>query len=137
MTKQPVEQISTTVLPSYLDLVLAPLAHVNVDVKIDFTDAGLLGAVRAAFMPTAGTGAGISDIDQSQASPLRNPAAALAGELPRQHDLFAAFAGPNDMRTQFAMPAVISAGDLLLPEDSIAEESVGRAWHRKGYALLS
>ena len=111
--------------------VLSPLAHVNVDVEIYFADAGLLRAVRAAFMPAAGMGAGISDMSQSKTAPLRKPAAALAGELPRQHDLFAASVGPDDMWTQLTMPAVVAAGDLLLPADRIAEESVGCARHRQ------
>ena len=146
MTKQPVGQITTPfalMTRSFAwgrwdnrllrihspTAVLSPLADVNVDVEIYFADAGLLRAVRAAFMPAAGMRAGISDISQPQTAPLRKPAAALAGELPCQHDFFAASVGPDDMGTQFTMPAVIAAGDLLLPADRIAEEGVGCARH--------
>jgi hypothetical protein len=113
--------------------VLAPLAHVNVDVEIDLADASLLGPVRAAFVPAAIARAGIPDIGKPQASPLRQLARTFPGELPRQHDLFAAFVGADDVRTQFAHAAVIAADDLLFGEDGVAEEVIGGAGHgRKG-----
>src|ERR1700722_15813395 len=40
------------------------------------------------------------------------------------------------MRAQFAISAVIHAGDLLLTEDRVAEKSVDRAGHRDRIAGL-
>ncbi len=48
-----------------------PLTDVNVDVEIDIADAGLRRAMRAALMPASPARAGIADIGQLQASPLR------------------------------------------------------------------
>jgi hypothetical protein len=109
--------------------VLPPLTHMDIDIEIDIADAGLFGAVRATFMPAAATRAGVSDIGKPQTAPVRQLARALAGELPRQHDFLAAFAGADDVRTQFAGAAVITAHDLLLREDGMAKEAVGGAGH--------
>ena len=109
---------------------LPPLPHVNIDIEIDIADAGLPGAVRAAFVPRAAAGAGVSHIGQFQAAPLRQFAAAFAGELPRQHDLFAALVDADDVGTQFAGAAVLAAHDLLLAQDGVAEQGVGVASHR-------
>ena len=109
---------------------LPPLANVDIDIEIDLADAGLRCAMGAAFMPAAIAGARIPDVGQSQTTPLRQLAAAVAGKLPGQHDLFAAPAGADDVRTQFARAAIIAAHDLLLGADGVAEESVGGAGHR-------
>ena len=53
---------------------LSQLAHLNVDVDINYGHALLRRLVRAAFIPTAFARTGISDIGQSQASPLRKRA---------------------------------------------------------------
>ncbi len=82
-------------------------------------------------------GAGVPDVGQSQAPPLRQWARAFSGELPRQHDLFAAFVGADDMRTEFAGAAVIAALDLLLGEDGVAEEGIGGAWALDFFAKWS
>src|SRR6478672_2902066 len=107
-----------------------PLAHMDVDIEIDRTDAGLLGAMRAALVPAAVAQAGIAHIGEPQAAPLRQPARALAGELPGKDDLFAILVGADDVRAQFAETAVIAADHLLLGEDGVAEEDVGSAGHR-------
>ena len=70
----------------------------HVDVEIDIADAGLRGAMRAAFMPMARAGSRIPDIGEPQAAPLRQPARALAGELPGKDDLFAILVGADDVR---------------------------------------
>ena len=93
----------------------------NVDVDIDVADAGLRRAMRAALMPAAPARAGIADIGQLQASPLRQRPRALAAELPGQHDLFAASIGADDVRAQLAKPAVIAADNLLLAENGVAK----------------
>ena len=101
-------------------------ANMNVDVEIDPADAGLFGAVRAAFVPAAVLRAGIPDTGKPQASPLRQLARAFACELPRQHDFFAAFVKANDMRAQFAVTALIGANHLLLSADRVAKERTKR-----------
>ena len=78
---------------------LPALAHIDVDVEIDFADAGLRRAMRAALMPAAFARVCLADIRKLQAAPLRQGARAFAGELPGQHDLFAAPAGADDVRT--------------------------------------
>src|SRR3981189_1169222 len=115
---------------------LPPLAHVDVDIEIDLADTGLLRTMRAAFVPAAIAGARIPDVGQSQTPPLRQLAAAFASELPGQHDLFAALAGADDVRTQFVRAAVIAADHLLPGEDGVAEESVGGAGHRQNNVLV-
>src|ERR1700732_347465 len=74
-------------------------------------------------------GAGVPDVGQSQAPPLRQWARAFSGELPRQHDFFAVLVGADDVRAEFARAAVIAAHDLLLGEDGVAEEGIGGAGH--------
>ena len=100
---------------------LPPFANVNVDVEIDVADAGLLGAMRTALMPAAITRAGILHIGKSQTPPLRQLAAAFAGELPGQHGFLAALVGADDVRAQFAAATVIAAHHLLLGKDGVAE----------------
>jgi hypothetical protein len=102
---------------------------VNVDIEIDLADAGLFGPMRTAFMPAAIAGAGVPDIGKPQAAPLRQLAAAAAGELPGQHNLFAGPVGADDVRTEFAGAAAIAADHLLLGEDGVAEEGVAGARH--------
>jgi hypothetical protein len=58
-------------VPSIRGLLLPQFANMNVDVEFDLADAGLFHPVRAAFVPAAVACAGIPDIGQSQASPLR------------------------------------------------------------------
>jgi len=48
-----------------------PLANVNVDVEIDIAHAGLRRLMRAAFMPAALARAGVADVLQLEAAPLR------------------------------------------------------------------
>src|SRR5882724_8557346 len=115
---------------------LSQLAHVNVDVEIDPADTNLLGLVGAASMPASIARAGILDVGKFQAPPLRQPAAAFAGKLPGQHDLFAASVGADDVRTQFAGTAVIAAHDLPFGEDGVAEEGVGGAGHRGSLTIF-
>jgi hypothetical protein len=110
-------------------IALSPLTHVNVDVEIDIGHAFLRRLVGAAFMPAPIAGAGVPDIGQSQAPPLWQRARTFSGELPRQHDLFAAFVGADDVRADFAGTAVIAAHDLLFGEDGVAEEGIGGAGH--------
>jgi len=50
---------------------LSQLAHVNIDVEIDIADASLRTAMRTSLVPGSVTRAGISDIGQPQAPPLR------------------------------------------------------------------
>jgi len=69
------------------------------------------------------------DLGESQTAPLRQLAAVRSGKLPGQHDLLAVLVGANDVRTQFAVGAVVCADDLLSSEDRVAEEGVGWAWH--------
>jgi hypothetical protein len=102
---------------------------VNVDVEIDIADAGLLRAVRAALMPAASARTSVSDVCHFQTSPLRQPAAAFAGELSGQYGFLAVLVGADDMRTQFAREAVVGADHLPFGKDRIAEESVGGAGH--------
>src|SRR4030088_32189 len=115
---------------------LPPLANVDVDIQIDRADAGLCRTVRAAFMPAAFSRAGILHVGEFETSPLRQLAAALAGKLPGEHDLFTALVGADDVRTQFAMAPLIAADHLLLPEDGVAEEIVGGAMHRKNVLVM-
>jgi hypothetical protein len=70
----------------------------DVNIKIDRADAGLLGAMRAALVPAAVAQAGIAHIGEPQAAPLRQPARALAGEVPGKDDLFAILVGADDVR---------------------------------------
>ena len=111
---------------------LSQLAHVNVDVEVDVTDAGLRGAVRAALVPWPVTRAGVSDFGKPQASPLRQLAATFSGKLPRQYGFLAALVGAQDMGTQFAMAAFIGADHLLFGQDRIAEQGVSGAGHLDG-----
>ena len=101
----------------------------NVDIEIDPGHALLRRLVRAALMPAAISCAGISDIGDFQASPLRQLAAAFPTELPRQHGFLAILVGADDVRTQFARAAVVGAGHLLLGKDRVTEEDVGGAGH--------
>ena len=101
----------------------------NVDVEIDLRHALLWRLVGTALVPAAISCAGISDIGEFQASPLRQLAAAFPAELPRQHCLLAAFVGADDVRTQFAIAAVVGARHLLLGKDRVTEEDVGGAGH--------
>jgi hypothetical protein len=107
----------------------APLANMNVDVEIDFADAGLRRAMRAALVPAAIAGARIPDIGKFQASPLRQLAAAFAAELPGQYDFLAALVGADDVWTQFACATTIAAHHLLPGEDGVAKEGVGGVGH--------
>jgi hypothetical protein len=111
----------------------AILAHVDVDVEVDLRDAALLALVRTAFMPAPVAGAGVADIGELEAPPLRELARALAAELPRQHDLLAILVGADDMGTQFAAMAAVAAGHLLLGEDGVAEEGVGGRGHGRSF----
>jgi len=106
---------------------------VNVDVEIDRGHALLRRLVRAALVPPATACSGVSDVGEFQAPPLRQLAAALSGELPRQHGFLASPVGANDVRTQFAMASVIGAEHLLLGEDGVAEEGVDGAGHSEKY----
>src|SRR5437879_13573968 len=108
----------------------------NIYIEIELADASLLGLVRATLVPAAIPRAGIPDIGQPQATPLRQLAGTFTGKLPRQHDLFAAFVGADDVRAQFAMAAFIGADHLLLGEDGVAEELVSGAGHRRRWFLL-
>jgi hypothetical protein len=80
-------------------------------------------------MPAAIACAGVSDVGEFQASPLRQLAAAFPGELPRQHGFLAVFVGANDVGTQCARAAVIGAHDLPHGKDRISEEDVGGRGH--------
>ena len=91
---------------------LPAVADVDV-VEVDVADAGLLAAMRAAFMPRPIACDGVSDIGKPQAAPLRQAAAALSGKLPRQHDFLAASVIADDVRAEFAIAPVIAAHDLL------------------------
>ena len=91
---------------------LPAVADVDVDVEIDVADAGLLAAMRAAFMLWTVACDGVSDVGKPQAAPLRQAAAALSGKLPRQHHFLAASVMADDLRTQFAIAPVIAANDL-------------------------
>jgi len=73
------------------DAALSQFANVNIDVEIDLGHAGLHRTVRTSFMPAAAACTGVADVGEAQASPLRQPAAAFAGELPRQHDFLRRF----------------------------------------------
>jgi hypothetical protein len=94
-----------------------------------FRDTALLALVRAALMPAPVAGTGVADIGELETPPLRQLATALAAELPRQHDFLAILAGADDMRTELTTIAAVDAGHLLLGEDGIAEEGVGRRGH--------
>ena len=83
-----------------------PFANVNVDIKIDLADAGLLRSMRAALVPS-GRRASATYVGEPQAAPLRQVARTFAAELPGQHDLFAALVGADDVRAEFAEAAVI------------------------------
>jgi hypothetical protein len=109
---------------------------VNVDVEIDASHAFLGRLVGATLIPAASARTGVADIGEFQAPPLRQLAAAFPGELPRQHDLFAALVGADDVRAQFAMTAVIGAGHLLFAEDGVPEEGVGGVGHRSSGASI-
>ena len=115
---------------------LPPLANVDVDIEIDVADASLHRAVGSALVPEAIARASISDIGKFQTPPLRQSAAAFSGELPRQHDLFTALVGADDVRAQFARASLIAADHLLLGEDGVAEEIVGGAGHARKMFLL-
>jgi hypothetical protein len=80
-------------------------------------------------MPASIARAGIPDIGQSQAPPFRQPAAALAAELPRQHGLFTIFVGADDVRAQLATAAMVEAGHLPFAEDGVVKYSVSSAGH--------
>src|SRR5580704_18252495 len=101
----------------------------DVDIEINLGDAFLLRLVRAARMPPAASCTGMAHISQFETTPLRQLPAAFTGELPGQHDLFAVLVGSDDVRTQFATPAIIGAEHLLLAEDGVAKERVGGARH--------
>src|SRR5262249_21780119 len=90
---------------------LPPLADVDVDVEIDIADASLLGAMRAALGPWSLARLGIADMGEPQAAPLRQPAAALPCELPRQHDFLAAPVAADDMRAELAPAPIVAADD--------------------------
>jgi hypothetical protein len=94
---------------------------VNVDVDVDVANASLLGAVSASRVPWPVTRISISDVGKPQAPPLRQLAAALSGELLRQHDFLTTLVETQDMRAQFAVAAFIGADHLLFGQDRIAE----------------
>src|SRR5262245_60587097 len=108
-------------LHTFPDHALPPLADVDVDVEIDVADTGLLAAMRAALVPWSLARLGIPDMGKPQAAPLRQPAAALPCELPRQHDLLAAPVAADDMRAELAVAPIVAADDLPLGEDRRAE----------------
>jgi hypothetical protein len=116
-------------IPPYALVALSQVAHVNVDVEIDVADASLHSAVRASLAPWPITKAGISDVGKSQASPLRQLAAAFSGKLPRQYGFLATLVETQNMWAQFAMAAFISADYLLFSQDCIAEYGVSGASH--------
>ena len=93
---------------------LPPLADVDVDVEIDVADASLLAAMRAALVPRPFARLSAADIGKAETSPLRQSAAALARELPRQHDFLAASVAPDDMRAELARTPVVAANNLPL-----------------------
>src|ERR1700688_170911 len=68
---------------------LSQLAHVNVDVEIDPAHALLRRLVRAALVRLTTACSGVSDVGEFQTPPLWQLAAALSGELPRQHGFLA------------------------------------------------
>ena len=65
-------EVAASLCPPYDCSICSPaLANVNIDVEIDVAHAGLRRLMRAAFMPAALARAGVADISQLQASPLR------------------------------------------------------------------
>src|SRR5437879_4941675 len=59
-----------------------PLAHVDVDIEIDVTDALLRCLVRTALVPAPLARMGITHIGEPQTAPLRQLPGTLAGKLP-------------------------------------------------------
>src|SRR5689334_11376416 len=108
---------------------LPPPADVDVDVEIDLADAALFAAMRAALVPAAVARAEIPDIGKPQAAPLRQGAAALARELPSQHDFLAGPVAADDVRAELADAPVVAADNLPLGEDRRAEQGVCRRGH--------
>ena len=105
---------------------LAPPAHVDVDIEIDLADAGLFAAMRAALVPAAVARAEIPDIGKPQAAPLRQGAAASARELPGQYDFFAGPVAADDVGAELADAPVVAADNLPLGEDRRTEQGVCR-----------
>ena len=105
-------------------------AHVNIDVEIDVADAGLRSPVRAALVPVAIARAGVGDIGELQASPLRQRSAALTAKLPGEDGFLTHLVGAEDVGAELAIAPLVDAGYLLLGEDCLAEERVGAAGHR-------
>jgi hypothetical protein len=50
-------------------------------------------------------------------------------QLPGQHDFLAVFVGADDMPSQLATIAGVTASHLLFGEDGVAEEGVGGGGH--------
>jgi hypothetical protein len=104
----------------------------DVDINVDLGHAALRRLMRAAFVPTAVADTRVANMRQPQASPLRQFARTVSGELPSEHDLFADLVGAYDVWAQLAAPAFIGADHLLFPEDGVTNEDVGGASLRHG-----
>ena len=117
--------------PEWMEKLPSPLpafAHVDVDVEIDV--AAQVCSLRCE-PPSCHRPSRDGDfyIGEPQAAPLRQGAAALPRELPRQHDFLAIPVAADDMRAELAHAAAVAANDLPLGKDRLAEQGIRRTGH--------